>query len=330
MNESSKNTPQKQPRKKMADPEICSSFTGADTRKVLENSIGGGSMAEGLPTFNKLPCEEVIAGKNNTWIVLGRDRPAGSISGNINSTQAGSIDIVVGRMGNAVRQCLSNGQATFTDPIFSADAARIYISQKTSVDKNFNLAAGKLGSPGLEGDGKTVQEPSAESGIAVKADQLRFIARRSIKLVTMGTQEPLSHTDNPPRSVQGVNIIAGNYTKGKDFNVQPLVKGKNLQDAISTIADILEQLVGIGHWILTTQDEINSALADHTHFWGDGNQLTSKSEPLCEVSKITVDSHTVTSFPDYETVMEVVAKLRSDYLLESGDKYINSRWNYLN
>jgi hypothetical protein len=329
MNDSSKNTKQKQPRGKAVDSRICDSFN-TNSKEVIKTSLAGGPLAEGLPVYNQLSCEDVIAGKNNTWIVLGRDRPGGSISGNINSTQAGAIDIVVGRMGSAVRQCTQNGKKVFTDPIFKADAARIYISQRTTIDKNFNLAAGTLGSPGLEGDGKTVQEPSAESGIAIKADQLRLIARRSIKIVTMGTQETLSHTDNPPRSVQGINIIAGNYTKGKHFNVQPLVKGKNLKDAISTIADILEELIGIGHWILTTQDEVNSSLADHQHFWGDGKQLTTKSEPLSGVAKNTVSSHAVTSFPDYETTMESIAKLRSDYLLESGDKYINSRWNFLN
>lgn len=53
-------------------------------------------------------------------------------------TQAGSIDLVVGRMADQPKE------GVFVDPNFEIDAARINISQKTDVDKNFNLPNGSV------------------------------------------------------------------------------------------------------------------------------------------------------------------------------------------
>jgi len=322
-----RNTSQKQPRKAAADPKICEFKADEDKRTVLQNAVGGGNLAEGIPRFNELPCETVVSGKNNTWIVLGRDRPAGGMLQA--ETQAGAIDIVVGRMGHAVRECGKNGEDLWTDPIFSGDAARIYICQKTAIDANFRLAAGKIGSPGFEGDGKKVQEPSAESGIAVKADQVRIIARRGIKLVTMGKQEPTSHTDKPPRSLQGIDIIAGNITTGKIHSIQPMVKGDNLKFALTKLTEIIMQFIGVFHASTIYQDQVNADLADHFHIWGP-KQKTSKAEPLSTTCKNTLDSHTTTTLQNCEDLDSKLSAFTVNCLLESGDKYINSRWNNVN
>ena len=329
MNASNKNTKPKQPQALLVDPKLCPAFKDVNTGHIIKNALFGGDLAEGQPIFNQLTCEDVISGKNNTWIVLGRDRPGGAISGNINATQAGAIDIVVGRMGQQVRQCLKDGNKIYTDPIFSGDAGRIYISQKTAIDKNFNLTAGTVGSPGLDTDGKTVAQEAAESGIAIKADQVRVVARRSIKLVTMGLEEGPSGGEDNYRSIQGINIIAGNNTTGKN-NMQPFVKGINLKDALTKLSKLVEEVAGVAHQALLWQDETNAALADHFHIWGNGAQPTSVSHPLSTVAKNTVDAHADTSMSDYETVMEKIAKFRANYLFDSGDKYINSRWNYVN
>jgi hypothetical protein len=118
-------------------------------RKELENlpeearvnvqGVGGDDLVEPLPTYIKAKNEVVIEGKNNTSIVLGRDRPSNRLSGygGIGDTQAGSIDIVVGRMSPTPRD------GVFVDPNFRKDAARIHISQKTDIDSNFGIAPGK-------------------------------------------------------------------------------------------------------------------------------------------------------------------------------------------
>ena len=330
MSGAGKNTKQKQPRTARVKPNICSTFTDVNNKDIIKKSIAGGELVEGIPVFNRAACEDVISGKNNTWIVLGRDRPSGVTSGNMDATQSGAIDIVVGRMGQQVRQCTPKGKDIWTDPIFSGDAGRIYICQQTTIDKNFKLAPGTVGSPGFEDTGKTVAEPVAESGIGIKADQVRVIARRSIKLVTMGKQEGPSGGDKNYRSIQGINIIAGNRSTGKDFFMEPMPNGHRLSSALTRLSVLMEDLAGICHQAWMWQDNVNNALANHIHIWGPGTQPTSVSQPLSDITKITVDDHADTSMVDYEEITKKFSKFRSNYCLESGDKYINSKWNFVN
>lgn len=136
--------------------------------KVEGAGIAGDAIQEAVPNYISSVNDNVIKGANNTWIVLGRDRPASRVSGygGKGDTQAGSIDIVVGRMASKPEDGL------YVDPNFETDAARIYISQKTDIDENFNLSPGTIGSS------------TALSGIGLKADSIRIIGRQGIKLVT--------------------------------------------------------------------------------------------------------------------------------------------------
>ena len=76
---------------------------------VIQQGSGLGVLDEPVPAFNKAPCEKVLEGQNNTFIVLGRDRPGSQLASVKPSTQkargpygprgfhgAGAIDIVVG------------------------------------------------------------------------------------------------------------------------------------------------------------------------------------------------------------------------------------------
>ena len=64
------------------------------------SGIGCGRLLEPIPRFNKASCEKVIKGSNNSFIVLGRDRPRSIFSGygGMGHTAAGHIDLVTGRM----------------------------------------------------------------------------------------------------------------------------------------------------------------------------------------------------------------------------------------
>jgi len=333
-----KNTKTKQPQGKQLDPKLCPQFEDVNYDEVIKNALGGNDLAEGLPLFNQLGCEDVWAGKNNTWIVLGRDRPAGAASPNLTSTQAGAIDIVVGRLGSAVAEACIDGKIVWADPTFRADAARVYISQKSSIDKDFKLAAGNIGSPGYQGDGKTVQQIPALSGIGVKADQIRIIGRRNIKLVTMGLDEPVSHgkIDKKERTIQGIDIIAGNrgIESGLDFRIEPMVKGERMADALIKLSEIVEGFMGCVHNALIAQDRANAVLADHKHIWGDGSQPTScgisEMGYVPEEVKQCVDAHADTSMPDYEQQITKLVNFRKDYCMDGGPAYINSKWNFVN
>jgi|2_EtaG_2_1085320.scaffolds.fasta_scaffold28523_2 hypothetical protein len=213
------------------------------------NGLGGSYIVEPVPIYLQTESEEVWSNKNGAFIVLGRDRPGNRLTGygGVGDTQAASIDIVVGRMGSKPKQVTEEGEKIFAEPDIKIDAARIYISQKTDVDDNFNLSDGTIGSA------------KARSAIALKADGVRIISREGIKLVT--TTDKLNSQGGKVKSRSGIDLIAGNDSAG----LQPLVKGDNLVEGIDKIIGYIESLTEIVQGVVTAQMALNTALASHTH-----------------------------------------------------------------
>lgn len=217
--------------------------TPVEFRNVINQGTFGESRLEAVPNFIQTESEHVISNKNNSWIVLGRDRPRGVASGygGTGDTQAACIDLCVGRMSaNPISDA-------YVDPDFNNDAARIYISQRTDIDYNFTLAKG------------TVGESKTKSGIGIKADGVRIIGREGIKIVT-STDSSLS-TGKKTKSIGNIDLIAGN----DDDLLEPAVKGQQLVDLleklIKQISDVNNALCGF----MTAQMGYNASLASHTH-----------------------------------------------------------------
>ena len=118
------------------------------------------------------------------------------------------------------------------------DAARIYISQKTDVDRNFGLARGKVGSP------------TTKSGIAIKADGVRIVGREGIKLVTRTDRR--NSQGGQVQSIVGIDLIAGN----DDSDLQPMVKGDSLLSAMDRLVNYVDNLSGIVDSFLMSQMEL--------------------------------------------------------------------------
>jgi len=181
---------------------------------------------EPVPHYNQAPSENVIRGKSNTIIIMGRDRPAGENSGKGAgaATHVGCIDIIAGMSGMLARETDSKGQKVLTNKNPALDSARIYISQRADIDspEYFNLAEGKVGSL------------TNRSAIAIKADSVRIIGREGIKLVTSGDQYSGAAGLFIGDNIQGIDIIAGN----DDSDLQPMVKGDDL-------ALLLDNLLGL-------------------------------------------------------------------------------------
>ena len=292
-------------------------------KRSRELGIDGDLNNEGVPDFINAPCEKVIKGKNNTWIVLGRDRPGPRSSGYMatGDTQAGSIDIVVGRMGHKATswRALKPGEMgppgpLETDPDFVADSARIYISQKTDIDENFGLPRGRVGTS------------KTKSGIGIKADAVRIIAREGIKLVTRTDAKNSQGSDVV--DINGVDIIAG----GKEAPVpQPMVLGGNLQMALTRLAKHVVDLNGIVNTILVIQSNYNLALQTHWHYSPFFATPTSPSDDLMFGSGVTVAKEMLTKAQRSLLDNKVNLGLwKAAYTQQTGDKYINSRWNNVN
>ena len=124
---------------------------------------------------------------------------------------------------------------------------RFYLSQKTDIDDNFELKDGIVGNH------------KAKSGIGMKADNIRIVAREGIKLITK--------TDNKNSqgalltSIAGIDLIAGN----DDSDMQPLVKGNELVKYLEHINASIQELGGIINHLSTLFMTLEAGVAAHTH-----------------------------------------------------------------
>ena len=238
--------------KKGWSPETIAAY-GTDDQPG-KRGVDCASLSEGIPLYNAAPGEHIIAppGKekgNNAWIVIGRDRPGNRTSGygGQGGTHCGMISLVAGRMGQHASDLNSSGEQLYAEPNHRSDAAFIYISQKTDVDENLKLVDGKIGTC------------EAKSAIAIKADNLRFVSRQGIKLVT-GTDDDLSNSC-PSIATYGIDIIAGN----NDDDLQPIVKGENLLDYLKDMKAEVSKLNGALTGFIKLQMEFNLYTLSHHH-----------------------------------------------------------------
>ena len=283
------------------------------TFKISKRGLGGNSLPEPVPEFIEAECETVYKGQNNSYIVLGRDRPASRLSGYGGSgdTQASMIDLVVGRMASSPRSQDEEGNIISTDPDFKVDAARIYISQKTDIDENFELADGSIG------NSKT------KSAVGIKADGIRLVAREGIKLVTR--TDKVNSQGGEVKSVSGIDLIAGN----DDSDLQPLSKGDNLAEALGRIVFHIDKLNGIVDYFLMQQIQMNIALTTHTHLIPIlGTTLLAPAVVSSGIS--TVKNLALTSKIDLAKHKANLKTFKKTYLSKAGKKYINSKYNKVN
>jgi len=281
---------------------------------IRAEGIAGDPLTEGVPTLITTQSEKIIEGSNNTSIVLGRDRPSTRLSGygGAGHTQAGSIDIVVGRWGSQARSFIE-GERAYVNPSFDNDAARIYISQKTDIDRNFRIAGGNQST---DSDGK--------SAIALKADGIRVIAREGIKLVTR--TDTRNSQGGIIDGIEGVSLIAGD----DDSKMEPMVLGNQMAGLGRALADQVSSLNGIVDSLLSAQMLMNVEVAHHFHFSPFYGQATTASPPLQSRGAKTASDHLQNAKKGLVTQKQNIEKLKTNYLCVTGAKAIFSRFHYLN
>jgi len=223
-----------------------------DNRPLNENPGDGyfqTEVPEPTPVF--VPSANTTKlGNANAQITFGSDRPTGRASGKgaIGAQGANTIDIVVGRMASADKgKGVKNG--TLVNNNFFADAARIYISQLTDIDKNFAITRG------------TRAQSENRSAIGIKADAIRIIGREGVKIVTGRARVAGFGKSGETNAVGGqiapappIELIAGNNTDSKNVwggifhpneevtGLQPLVKGKNMLHALTELYQIIGEI----------------------------------------------------------------------------------------
>ena len=263
------------------------------------------SIMEPIPQYIQAQGEKVDQ-HGNAWMVWGRDRNASRTSGEggQGSTQASSIDIVIGRGGASPRS------TDYLDPNFRTDAARIYMSQKsTNVDDYFGLPEGSQGSlPG-------------RSALVLKSDTTRLIGREGIKLVTR--TEP-QNSKGASASINGIELIAGN----DDSDLQSMVKGENLVEALQELEKRISELSAIVLNNLKDQLQFNLKVASHTHAITPQGITPSPSLIPAGINA-TMDA-AGGMLDNYKHRINTNIIWKTKYLNSASSKYICSKYNKVN
>jgi hypothetical protein len=299
------------------------------------NGIHNTTKKENVPKFNNLFTAEKVIKKGNSWIVMGRDRPADPSSGYGGSgdSRASAIDICVGRNGFAAKidpkQHVDNNFGSFTDTSKPGDAARIYLSQRADIDDYFGLC---------DGNGRA----ELRSAIAIKADDVRIIARRGIKIIT-GHVKQRDSLNNRNNMIFGIDLIAGNidvesegispFSKSKPY-IQPLVKGDNLVIALNKMNDAIFDLNSLVNSILLQQMQFVTAVTNSSMaIVGSGGGVSGAVN--CTMPGVIAIGNKVT--PQLNQLNQDVImqrnKLKSigfDHLISSGAEYVCSKYNRTN
>ena len=270
-------------------------------------------------------------------------------SGFSNHQGAGAIDIVVGRgapypveMSGASK--LPPLYTTITDPKIVGgeiapdvrqftngrkhngvmmDAARIYISQMSNVDKYFKMTTIATG----------MQKPKpGTSGIVLKADNLRMHARRDIKIIAGGDFErgnqQIDSAGNVLFEHPKIHLLVGNGKKGYS-NAQPVPMGYNLVECIRSMYDTTQNIYEVVNLLMETQKAMNIVLANYIPVVAPGQ--TGPPNPVNKAMGM------IKGFIDAVNGMNVYFEKfynnttdRNEYISPFSDRYILSRSVFIN
>ena len=309
-----------------------------DTKSIVSSAgIGGDNIAELSPIFNKLSTEIVYKGSHDSYIILGRDR-AGSYNidegyGLKGHTGAAAIDIVVGRR---TADEAFEIKTTKANPCFATDAARVYISQKSDIDRNLSIPAGKGG----------LQE--GRSAVGIKADGVRIVARETMKLV-VGTDTKNSRQGSINTKV-GIELMAGDLEKCAEVMViedtaelqileiekggmQPIPLGINTAFAFDQMAEKVDKLCAVVSTAFVIVNDFLKELSMHTHlnfvstYFGIEDMPSDECINACTITQVKLIQSTLT---DIKFLRQELASYKFNHLKPSGPYYINSKFHSLN
>jgi hypothetical protein len=208
------------------------------------------------PDFKTVEGIEQVIKKGNAFITLGLDRPhiPSSGFGGLKATHCAAIDIVAGRKGFFAKKRNHRGKIELVDNDFKADAARIYLSQRSDPDTNFFLNPGVVGNTSM-------QQP--RSTVVVKADTLRFVANENIKLVTRtdNTNSQGAALGTGLKHIYGIDLMAMNGDGGQ----YSLVKGQKLVQFLRSLVGQLQKCVSTVSTYVVQTRKLHIALLKHKH-----------------------------------------------------------------
>lgn len=307
---------------------VASLFKEGAANLIRYSGVHNQKQSEIVPNFDQTNNEVVISGKTNSFVILGSDRDGGVGSGYGGSGDTGcaSIDLVAGLMGARPVSKL-NGIQIPAGKDFEYDAARVYISQKSDLDKYFGLPNIDINLGGIT---LPVQRSTEKSGVGIKADCLRFVARDNIVIATTNLGTLASGVEVEPN---GIDIIAGaHFNNELKTSLQPMVKGNNLAAALDRLTNKIIEIQNTIIVIKERQQKINLFLQEHQHAMR-STSFTAKATTQAGNLKESIiqlnaeyNSHTADLIKDGIDMQD----WRARYLNVASTEYINSLYNRVN
>lgn len=282
--------------------------------RSTESGIANTKRTEVIPNRIQAEAETIFASSNsNCFIVLGNDRPGNKATGHggFGDTQCATIDLVAGMTSLYLAEQNKDGKTIFVNPNHKADAARIYISQMTDVDDNFELVDGSVGNS------------KNKSAIAMKADGIRIVARDGIKLVTKTDFANSKGVEALQSS--GIDIIALN----DDSSLQPMVLGNNLADCLDKLMTEVDAIQSRINNFITEQQKFNDQVANHVHVSNyPGKETLPPVAVMLQNMQLTF-SKLINQDMGIYLQKTNIASLKNNYLLNPQTS-IKSRYNKVN
>jgi len=277
-----------------------------------------------VPNYDSMACDLVKA-HGNCFIVMGYDRWNASYTSGQQCTHNYAMDIVVGREGSQARGRDYKGGLRYVPPDFKRDACRVYISQRSDIDRYLALPKGTVGNTSID-------KPLAT--IALKSDTLRLVARHNIKLVTRtdDLDSQNGKCSNVDTAGYGINLIGCN----DDEDMQPIVKGDNLVDCLNEIISHIDNLREVFLNFLKHDRDFKLAAIRHNHIQtGLPGALTAPSmEMLIDGCLSVVNTVTDADVQIYGLNMMEPIGIEARYLANmaggTDPRYILSKYNFTN
>jgi hypothetical protein len=222
------------------------------------------------------------------------------------------------------------------------DAAGIYMSQKGDPQLIFAGPEGDgpvLANPGYAMFGE-MEETSAKlytdtikSHVTTCADIVQIIGKNGgVNIYAGGVGSKLS-TGIPNREYMGVNLIYGNKLdyaySDSPYSLQPLVKGHNLEKALISIIERIDDLNNTVFGLMLSIGQMELNLAAHTHITaGVGVGVAAPSIELLIGAALRAPQQVKTTLKTItNSINNVIAEINQSSLTTAG---INSRFNKTN
>ncbi len=280
----------------------------SENADLYGSGINGSPIMTSEPTYN-YEQDSAVVKNNGSYIVLGKDAPSGPGTGNSKTgSRSNTIDLMCAPSA-AIVDAAKNSNL-FVNSNFAADAARVYISELTDLDENLGLPA-------------AANAFEKRSGVAVIADNVAMKGRLGIKLATSPSGE-YNSKGGKISSGSGIELIANSNEK----DLQPLVKGENLEKALDSIYERLQALHEAVMDTTLQNIKLATSLATHTHVSPIGPTTPSLDLVPSVLNNVTKNAQSglVNMFKSRMNLLfdEV------DYTCSLGSKYINSTYNRTN